>query len=172
MTIASWAIFNGAAVRRVLDGSHRSGFQTPARVFGPEFILPLLATLSFCVLFAKDSPNQPAPRSLADYAGVLRMRDTWWLCLFYSITFGGFVGLASFLNVFFLSQYGLSRVEAGNFTTLCVIAGSFLRPLGGYLADRLGGVRTLTVVFIAVGAVALGLTSLPPLAWEPCSCSR
>jgi NNP family nitrate/nitrite transporter-like MFS transporter len=127
-------------------------------------MLPLLATLIIFVLFAKDSPNQPAPRSLADYAGVLRMRDTWWFCLFYSITFGGFVGLASFLNVFFLSQYGLSRVEAGNFTTLCVVAGSFVRPLGGYLADRLGGVRTLTVVYIAVGAVTLGLTSLPRLA--------
>ena len=92
------------------------------------------------------------------------MRDTWWFCLFYSITFGGFVGLASFLNVFFLSQYGLSRVQAGNFTTLCVVAGSFLRPLGGYLADRLGGVRMLTLVYLGVGAVALGLTSLPPLA--------
>ncbi|MFI5455988.1 MAG: MFS transporter [Isosphaerales bacterium] len=132
-------------------------------VFGMA-IVPLLATLALFVIFAKDSPNQPAPRSLADYAGVLRMRDTWWFCLFYSITFGGFVGLASFLNVFFLSQYGLSRVEAGNFTTLCVIAGSFLRPFGGYLADRLGGVRMLTVLYIAVGAVTLGLTSLPPLA--------
>ena len=132
-------------------------------VFGLALV-PLLATLALFVIFAKDSPNQPAPRSLADYAGVLRMRDTWWFCLFYSITFGGFVGLASFLNVFFLSQYGLSRVEAGNFTTLCVIAGSFLRPFGGYLADRLGGVRMLTVLYIAVGAVTLGLTSLPPLA--------
>ena len=132
-------------------------------VFGLA-IIPLLATLVVFVLFAKDSPNQPAPRSLADYADVLRMRDTWWFCLFYSITFGGFVGLASFLNIFFLSQYGLSRVQAGNFTTLCVIAGSFLRPFGGYLADRLGGVRMLTVVYLAVGAVTLGLTSLPPLA--------
>jgi MFS transporter, NNP family, nitrate/nitrite transporter len=127
-------------------------------------IIPLLATLVVFVLFAKDSPNQPAPRSLADYADVLRMRDTWWFCLFYSITFGGFVGLASFLNIFFLSQYGLSRVEAGSFTTFCVIAGSFLRPFGGYLADRLGGVRMLTVVYLAVGVVTLGLTSLPPLA--------
>ena len=132
-------------------------------VFGLA-IIPLLATLVVFVLFAKDSPNQPAPRSLADYADVLRMRDTWWFCLFYSITFGGFVGLASFLNIFFLSQYGLSRVEAGSFTTFCVIAGSFLRPFGSYLADRLGGVRMLTVVYLAVGAVTLGLTSLPPLA--------
>jgi MFS transporter, NNP family, nitrate/nitrite transporter len=131
-------------------------------VFGMA-IVPLLATLVLFVMFAKDSPNQPAPRSLADYAHVLRLRDTWWFCLFYSITFGGFVGLATFLNVFFLSQYGLSSVQAANFTSLCVIAGSFLRPFGGYLADRLGGVRTLTAVYLAVAAGALGLTSLPPL---------
>ena len=132
-------------------------------VFGMA-IVPLLATLRLFAVFAKDSPNQPAPRSLADYADVLRMRDTWWFCLFYSITFGGFVGLASFLNIFFLSQYGLSRVQAGNFATLCVVAGSFLRPFGGYLADRLGGVRMLTMLYIAVGAVALAISSLPPLA--------
>ena len=90
-------------------------------------------------------------------------RDTWWFCLLYSITFGGFVGLASFLNVFFLSQYGLSRVEAGNFATLCVIAGSSLRPLGGYLADRFGGIRMLTGLYLVAGATMLGLATLPPL---------
>jgi NNP family nitrate/nitrite transporter-like MFS transporter len=132
-------------------------------VFGFALI-PLLATLAGFVICAKDSPNQPAPRSLADYADVLRMRDTWWFCLFYSITFGGFVGLASFLSVFFLSQYGLSRIEAGNFASLCVVAGSVLRPFGGHLADRLGGVRMLTVLYIGVGVATLGLTSLPPLA--------
>ncbi len=51
-------------------------------VFGMA-IVPLFATLTLFVLFAKDSPNQPAPRSLADYAEVLRMSDTWWFCLFY-----------------------------------------------------------------------------------------
>jgi NNP family nitrate/nitrite transporter-like MFS transporter len=132
-------------------------------VFGLALI-PLLATLALFLLLAKDSPNQPASRTLADYANVLRMRDTWWFCLFYSITFGGFVGLASFLNIFFLSQYGLSRVEAGNFATLCVVAGSFLRPFGGHLADRLGGVKMLTAIYIGVGMLALAISSLPPLA--------
>ena len=46
-------------------------------VFGIA-LLPLLATLSLFVVLAKDSPNQGMRRSLADYAGVLRMRDTWW----------------------------------------------------------------------------------------------
>jgi NNP family nitrate/nitrite transporter-like MFS transporter len=122
-------------------------------------LIPLLSTLAFFLLFAKDSPDQPAPRPLSAYADVFKLGDTWWFCLLYAITFGGFVGLASFLNVFFLSQYGLARVEAGNFATLCVIAGSGLRPVGGYLADRFGGIRMLTGLYLAVGATMLGLCS-------------
>ena len=123
-------------------------------VFGLALV-PLLATLALFLVFARDSPDQPPPRPLFDYAAVLKLADTWWFCFFYAITFGGFVGLASFLNVFFLSQYGLSRVEAGNFATLCVIAGSALRPLGGYLADRYGGVRVLTGLYLVAGATTL-----------------
>jgi NNP family nitrate/nitrite transporter-like MFS transporter len=132
-------------------------------VFGLA-LMPLLATLALFVTIARDSPHQPAPPSWAAYAGILRQRDTWWFCLFYSITFGGFVGLASFLNVFFFDQYGLSRVQAGQFTTVCVVAGSLLRPVGGYLSDRVGGVRLLTVLYLGMGATTLGLSTLPPLA--------
>ena len=132
-------------------------------VFGLALV-PLLATFILFVIFAKDSPNQPAPRPIRAYADVLRMSDTWWFCWLYSITFGGFVGLASFLNVFFLSQYGLSRVAAGTFATVCVMAGSCIRPIGGYFADRFGGVRILTCVYLATGAALLGLSTLPDLA--------
>jgi NNP family nitrate/nitrite transporter-like MFS transporter len=117
----------------------------------------------FC-LFAKDSPSQPPPKSLADYVAVLGQKDTWWFCLFYSVTFGGFVGLAVFLNSFFFKQYELDKVQAGYFATLCVIAGSFLRPVGGYLADRFGGIRMLTALYVGVGLMMLGLATLPPLA--------
>jgi NNP family nitrate/nitrite transporter-like MFS transporter len=133
-------------------------------VFGLA-LAPLLGTLVVFLLFAKDSPRQPLPKPLIEYAAVLGLRDTWWFCLFYSVTFGGFVGLASFLNIFFHDQYALSRVQAGSFATLCVIAGSFLRPLGGYLADRFGGIRMLTAVYIAVGIAMVGLFTLPPLQW-------
>jgi NNP family nitrate/nitrite transporter-like MFS transporter len=61
-------------------------------------------------------------------------------------------------------QYGLERVQAGYFATLCVISGSFLRPVGGYLADRFGGIRMLTVLYVGAGIMLLGLAALPPLA--------
>lgn len=133
-------------------------------VFGLA-LLPILLTLILFALFARDSPSHPAPRRLADYAAVLRQRDTWWFCLFYSVTFGGFVGLAGFLSIFFRDHYELSKVEAGSFATLCVISGSFLRPVGGYLADRWGGIRMLTMLYIGVGLLMAWMASLPPLGY-------
>ncbi len=131
-------------------------------VFGLALI-PLLTTLGFFMVFAKDSPSQPPPRPLRAYADILKSADAWWFAWLYAITFGGFIGLASFLNVFFLSQYGLSRVGASGFATFCVIAGSALRPLGGHLADRFGGVRILTWLYVIAGAMMLGMASLPSL---------
>ncbi|HVC94744.1 MAG TPA: MFS transporter [Pirellulales bacterium] len=134
------------------------------RVFGLA-IAPLLAVLVYFVMFAKDSPTRPPPQTLRDYAAVARQRDLWWFCAFYAVTFGGFVGLASFLSIFFHDQYGLSKAAAGGFATLCVVSGSFLRPLGGHGADRIGGVRLLTLLYLGVGTLLMGMAASPSLGW-------
>ncbi|HVS39581.1 MAG TPA: MFS transporter [Gemmataceae bacterium] len=132
-------------------------------------LAPLALTFLVFFLLAKDSPNQPPPKPLIDYGRVFGQADTWWFCLFYSMTFGGFVGLSSFLNAFFANQYfpadpKTGAVYAGWFTTLCVISGSFLRPVGGHLADRFGGVRMLLGLYLFAGAALAGMAFLPPLA--------
>jgi NNP family nitrate/nitrite transporter-like MFS transporter len=137
-------------------------------VFGLALI-PVGITLLVFVLLARESPNRPPAKALKEYAAVLRQGDTWWFCLFYSVTFGGFVGLATFLNSFFRDQYypdqqDLGPIYAGYFSTLCVMSGSFLRPVGGYLADRFGGIRMLTVLYLGMAALMAGMTALPPLA--------
>jgi NNP family nitrate/nitrite transporter-like MFS transporter len=124
----------------------------------------VLATLAAFCLLAKDSPRQPPPKRLAEYARPLAHRDAWRFCGFYCVTFGGFIGLASFLSLFFHEQYGQSRVAAGALTALCVFSGSLLRPVGGYLADRWGGARLLALVFAAVAVLMSGVAALPPLA--------
>src|SRR5262249_41043631 len=131
-------------------------------VFGLA-VIPVICTLVLFAVFAKDSPSQPAPKPLTDYAAILGVRDTWWFCLFYSVRFGGLFGLAIFLTFFSHDQCGLTRVQAGSFAPLCVIPGSFLRPLGGYLAARFGGIRILTSLYLGVGLTMIGLTTLPPL---------
>ncbi|GAX91414.1 nitrate/nitrite transporter [Effusibacillus lacus] len=131
-------------------------------VFGFALIPVVLTLLAFSFL-AKDSPNQPEPKKFVDYAQVLKQRDTWLFCIFYSVTFGGFVGMSSYLTIFFNTQYGLNPVKAADFTTLCVIAGSFFRPVGGWLADKIGGIRMLTILYIGVALMMAGISTLPNL---------
>ena len=119
--------------------------------------IPLTLVLVAFTVLAKDSPNSPARRSLADYAEILKSQDAWWLMAFYSVTFGGFVGLSSFLPIYFNDQFGLAPVNAGYATAACVFAGSFVRPIGGAIADRVGGVCALTFVY---GLVAVLLMTL------------
>lgn len=132
-------------------------------VFGLAMLLVAVVLVLFALL-AKDSPAHVASSRLRDYASVLRRADALWFCLFYCVTFGGFVGLASYLAIFFHDQYGLSKVAAGDLTAACVFAGSFARPLGGLLADRLGGIRVLLALFVLLGGGMLLVSQLPPLA--------
>ncbi len=114
------------------------------------FGLSLLALVPVFLLYlamAKDSPECPPPKPFSDYLKILRDKDAWWFMFFYSVTFGGFVGLASSLSIYFNDQYGLDPVMAGYFTAACVFAGSLVRPLGGALADRIGGIRTLSIMY-------------------------
>ncbi len=117
--------------------------------------LPLIAVFVYFLLAAKDSPKSPPRKTMADYARLLGKADAWWLMFFYSVSFGGFVGLSSFLPIYFHDQYGLSAVTAGYFTAACVFVGSFARPFGGALADRVGGTRTLSFIYALVAALLL-----------------
>jgi NNP family nitrate/nitrite transporter-like MFS transporter len=141
-----------------------------AAIFGWTNVLglaaiPLGVALVVYVLAAKDSPNQPPPKTFVEYLAVLREGDAWWFMFFYAVSFGGFSGLASSLTIYFNAEYGLSPVTAGYFTAAAVFAGSLVRPVGGALADRIGGIRALSIMYI-VAAIALAVVSLRlPQAW-------
>ncbi|QIB51898.1 NarK/NasA family nitrate transporter [Pseudomonas sp. OIL-1] len=127
-------------------------------VFGLALI-PLVATLIIFILVARNAPARPKPKAVRDYLKALRDKDSWWFMFFYSITFGGFIGLASALPGYFNDQYGLDPVTAGYYTAACVMAGSFMRPLGGALADRVGGVTALSCMY-AVAALCIAVVGL------------
>jgi MFS transporter, NNP family, nitrate/nitrite transporter len=127
-------------------------------------IIPLSIVFILYILMAKDAPVQPSAKKAGNYFTIFKQKDTWYFCLLYGVTFGGFVGLSSFLSIFFVDQYQLSKVSAGDFVTLCVAAGSFFRPVGGAIADKIGGTRLLTFLFIAVALCMFGVSQLPPLA--------
>src|SRR5207302_11081234 len=119
--------------------------------------IPVVLTLVVFATLAKDPPTAARPSRLTDYAAVLAKGDTWWFCILYFVTFGGFVGLSSFFNTFFVDQYDAPRAAVGLWTWPFIIAGSFLRPVGGALSDRLGGIRMLTILYTTVILTSLGV---------------
>ena len=132
-------------------------------VFGIAMI-PVCLVWLFFVLMAKDAPARRSAYKLRDYAAAIAQADTAWFCFIYSITFGGFSGLSSYLSIFYHDQYGLTKVQAGDLTTLVVVFGSFLRPVGGFFSDRIGGVRMLQVLLGGVALCLAGIGTLPPVA--------
>ena len=125
-------------------------------------LIPLAVALVVYLVFAKDAPSAPPAKSMIEYLKVLKDKDAWWFMFFYSVTFGGFSGLASSLTIYFNGQYGLSPVTAGYFTAACVFAGSMVRPLGGSLADRIGGIKTLSLIYmLAAGFLFIASIGLP-----------
>ncbi|WP_374476899.1 nitrate/nitrite transporter [Zoogloea sp.] len=133
-------------------------------VFGLALI-PLTIVFVVYLVLAKDAPECPPAKSFAEYLKVLKDKDAWWFMFFYSVTFGGFVGLASSLTIYFNTQYGLDPKMAGFFTAACVFAGSLVRPIGGNVADRIGGIKSLTVMYV-FAAIFLTIVSFGlPQAW-------
>jgi MFS transporter, NNP family, nitrate/nitrite transporter len=129
-----------------------------AKAFGWNAVLglaciPLAIVFVIYMIFAKDSPDQPAPKPLSAYFEVLKDQDAWWFMLFYGVTFGGFVGLSSSLSIYFVDQFGLTPVTAGYLTAACVFAGSLVRPFGGGTADKIGGIKTLSFVYMGAAAI-------------------
>ncbi|GAC1653329.1 MAG: nitrate/nitrite transporter [Gemmatimonadaceae bacterium] len=130
-------------------------------------VIPLAVVLLAFMLMAKDSPARALGKGAGEYLAALRKTDLWWFCFFYSITFGGYVGLSGFLPLFFRDQYAVAPVTAGYLTALAALVGSGLRPVGGYLADRVGGTRMLTGLLLGIAgayAAASALPSLPVMA--------
>jgi NNP family nitrate/nitrite transporter-like MFS transporter len=137
-----------------------------AKIFGWNAVLglaciPLTIVFVAYLIMAKDAPNAPAPKSLIAYLQPLKTADAWWLMGFYGVTFGGFVGLAASLPIYFTDQFGLTPVMAGYATAACVFAGSLIRPLGGALADSIGGVKALSVVFVVAALALAGVSAAP-----------
>lgn len=101
----------------------------------------------------------------AHYRKVLAERDTWVVMLVYSITFGGFVGMSSYVTLLLTNLYQMPKIEAGLFMSLLAFLGAIVRPFGGYLADRVTGVRALIVLLSVIAAADFAFAAwMPPLA--------
>ncbi len=135
-------------------------------VFGLALI-PLVLVLTAYTIFSREAPVEVRKKKLSDYFDLLKQKDAHWFCLFYTVSFGGFSGLAASLIIYFTSEFGLKAVQAGEMAALCTLVGALGRPIGGALADRLGGIRALYIFYLIAGlslTAAAFLHSLWPCA--------
>jgi NNP family nitrate/nitrite transporter-like MFS transporter len=143
---------------------------------GAVMAIVVFIAYAFIAQNAPESVYKARPKKLADYGKLLKDRDTWWFSLFYAISFGGFVGFAGYMKVYLMNTYqvdmaqiGVSlfdetnvKVIAGYFGALTIFAGAVLRPVGGAVADKMGGIKSLYIFFGVVTTMAF-INALVPL---------
>jgi NNP family nitrate/nitrite transporter-like MFS transporter len=102
------------------------------------------------ILFAQEPPDVDTHASFREHIACLFEKDGWAFSVIYGITFGGFIGLTTFLPTYYFDQFGVSKVQAGQLTMLAAFMGATVRVFGGWISDRLGGINTLTAVLVTV----------------------
>ncbi|MEP6874372.1 MAG: MFS transporter [Burkholderiales bacterium] len=134
----------------------RYGWSTVYGLAACTMLLPMAV-----MWFAAKEPPDHEKQSLREHVACLFEKDGWAFSLIYVITFGGFIGLASFLPTYFYDQFKVTKVEAGQLTMLATLMGSAVRVVGGYISDRVGGIVTLSgvLVLVAITLVLCGLAS-------------
>jgi MFS transporter, NNP family, nitrate/nitrite transporter len=123
-------------------------------VFGFALVPAILVLICY-VLVSKEAPGEVKRKNLGDYWALLKDRDAHWFCFYYTISFGGFVGLASSYVLYFKGEFGLSPVQAGDMAALCTFVGALLRPVGGATADHIGGIRSLYRFYLCAGVTLI-----------------
>ncbi len=135
------------------------GWQTVYGFAGLMMLLPF-----FVMLFlAKEPPDREGDHSFLDHVKCLWEPDGWMFNAVYIITFGGFLGLATYLPTFFHDQFGIEQSEAKYYTTFAVLMGSGVRVVGGWVADKLGGILAVSVIMIGIIGAFLATSAAPSL---------
>ncbi len=127
------------------------GWSTVYGLAACTMLLPMLV-----MWFAAKEPPDREHQTLREHVACLFEKDGWVFSFIYVVTFGGFIGLASFLPTYFYDQFHVTKVQAGQLTMLATLMGSAVRVVGGHVADRIGGVNTLSAVLVLVMITLVG----------------
>ena len=160
----SLAVFGGPVIAGLL------GWQS---VFRGTSLL-LLAWAAVFALAARNPLHAARPAGVGAMVRVLRRAPMAWLLgAFYFLTFGGFVAFSIYLPTLLRTQFGLTPADAGFRAAGFVVLATVMRPLGGWLSDRIGGAQVLSWVFggIAVSAWLLAWPSMVPFTVGALACA-
>ncbi|HEU5068864.1 MAG TPA: MFS transporter [Verrucomicrobiae bacterium] len=124
-------------------------------VYRGTAVLLIVWAIVFALL-ARNAPATRRPATVREMVGVLvREKLSWALAAFYFLTFGGFVAFSIYLPLLLRDDFGLSIMDAGFRAAGFVVVATLLRPVGGWLSDRIGGARVLAGVFLGIALFAL-----------------
>jgi NNP family nitrate/nitrite transporter-like MFS transporter len=122
------------------------GWKAVYGMAGLGLLLPVLVM----IFLAQEPDDVDKHAGFRDHIACLFEKDGWAFSLIYAITFGGFIGLTTFLPSYYHDQFGVSKVQAGQLTMLAAFMGAALRIFGGWISDHWGGIHTLSTVLVVI----------------------
>ncbi|NLT56149.1 MAG: NarK/NasA family nitrate transporter [Actinomycetales bacterium] len=117
------------------------------------------------LLLLRDAPDRVVPVEpvLRRVGAVLRLGLTWQASALYALAFGGYVAFSVYLPTYLRTGYGLTPADASNRMAGFVVLAVLMRPLGGWLSDRIPVTTVLTGVMAVVAGCAAVQATTPPL---------
>ncbi|MEU3143051.1 MULTISPECIES: MFS transporter [unclassified Streptomyces] len=156
-----------------MGGTAISALTTVKLVDASSMETPFLITAAVLAAYAviawllmRDAPGRTVPTEppARRLAGTMRLGITWQASALYAVAFGGYVAFSVYLPVYLKTGYDLTQADAANRMAGFVLLAVAMRPMGGWLSDRLGTVRVLAGSLAVVVAGALVQSFTPPLA--------
>lgn len=132
------------------------GWQTTVR-----FYLIFIAVFALIMFLCGDGKEPkvkiPLIAQMKDLFGNYR---TYYLSLWYFITFGAFVAFGLFLPNYLVHHFTIDKVDAGIRSGVFIALATFLRPIGGMIGDKFNAVKGLMMdfIFLIIGAIILGVS--------------
>ena len=101
-----------------------------------------------------------AKASFSEQAVIFKRKHNWLMCWLYLGTFGSFIGYSAGMPLLIKGQF--PHIDPTRYAFLGPFVGALARPLGGWIADKLGGARVTFWNFIVMALAVLGVLYFLP----------
>ena len=141
-----------AVIAGTIGGSYLGGIIPGGWRFVPALYAVLLILTAIAIQFftPSDTENLQASRPLGEMFAPLKYLQVWRFSFYYVVVFGAYVALASWMPKYYVSVYGLDLHDAALLTALFIFPASLLRPLGGYVSDKIGARHLMYATFFTM----------------------
>jgi len=151
-----------AVIAGTVGGSYLGGIIPGGWRFVPFFYAVLLVGMAAITWFAspRHDHRPGAGRTVRQLLVPLKQMRVWRFSLYYVVTFGAYVALAAWLPKYYVDVYDQTLSHAALLTALFIFPASLLRPVGGWMSDKVGARRVMYLTF-GVMLLATGILMMP-----------